>query len=86
MTIMKWRIYGQEYKHLTKSARFGYCSNLQLVLCKRLSLSAASIFVTEGLFIYIYFLLFEENHRNWISRAGEIISPTISFFLRKMIV
>ena len=37
-----------------------YCSNLQLVLCKRLTLSAASVFVTEGLFIYIYFLLFEE--------------------------
>ena len=32
-----------------------YCSNLQLVLCKRLILSAASIFVIEGLFIYIYF-------------------------------
>ena len=28
-----------------------YCSKLQLVLCKRLTLSAASIFVTEGLFI-----------------------------------
>ena len=29
-------------------------SDLQLVLCKRLTLSAASIFFTEGLFIYIY--------------------------------
>ena len=36
---------------------------LQLLLCKRLTLSAALIFVTEGLFIYIYFLLFEENHQ-----------------------
>ena len=62
-----------------------YCSNLQLVLCKRLTLSTASIFVTEGLFIYIYFLLFEENHQNRISRAGEKISPTISLFFRKMI-
>ena len=48
-----------------------YCSKLQLVLCKRLTLSAASIFVTQGLFIYIYFLSFEENHENRISRAGE---------------
>ena len=47
-----------------------YCSNLQLVPCKRLTLSAASIFVIEGLFIYIYFWLFEENHQNRISRAG----------------
>ena len=59
--------------------------NLQLVLCKRLTLSAASVFVTDGLFICIYFLLFEENHQNWISRAGEKFSPTISLFLRKMI-
>ena len=83
VTIMKWRISGQRYKHL---ARFedSYCTNLQLVLCKSLALSAASIFVTEGLFIYIYFLLFEENHHNRISRAGEKISPMISFF-RKMI-
>ena len=46
-------------------------------------LLAASIFVTEGLFIYIYFLLFEENHQNRISRAGEKISPTISLFFVK---
>ena len=62
-----------------------YCLNLRLVLCKTLTLSAASVFVTEGLFIYIYFLLFEENHEKRISRAGEKISPTISLFLRKMI-
>ena len=30
-----------------------YCSNMQPVLRKRLTLSAASIFDTEGLFIYI---------------------------------
>ena len=59
-----------------------YFPNLQLVLCK---LSAASIFVTEGFFIYIYFLLFEKNNQNRISRAGEKISPTISLCLRKMI-
>ena len=51
-----------------------------LVLYKRLTLSAASIFVTEGLFIYIYFLLLEENHQNRNFRAGEKISPTISLF------
>ena len=62
-----------------------YCSNLQLVLWKRLNLSAASSFVTEGFFIYIHFLLFEENHQNRISRAGEKISPTISLIFRKMI-
>ena len=50
-----------------------------------LTLSALSIFVTEGLFIYIYFLLFEENHENRISRPGEKISLTISLFFRKMI-
>ena len=43
---------------------YKYCSKLQLVLRKRLTLSAALIFVTEGLFIYVYFLLFEENHQN----------------------
>ena len=59
--------------------------SLQLVLCERLTLSAASIFVCEGLFIHIYFLLFEENHQNGSSRAGEKISPTISLFIRKMI-
>ena len=63
-----------------------HCSNLQLVLYKRLTLWAASIFVAEGLFIYIYFLLFEENHQNRISRAGEKISPTISLFFCKMTV
>ena len=62
-----------------------YCSNLQLVPRKILILSAVSIFVSEGSFIFIYFLLFEENQQNRISRAGEKNSPTISLFLRKMI-
>ena len=35
--------------------------------------------------MYIYFLLFEENHQNRIPRAGEKIAPTISLFFRKMI-
>ena len=43
------------------------------------------IFVTEGWFMYIYFLSFEENHRNRISRAGKKISPTISLFVDKMV-
>ena len=55
---------------------------MQLVLRKRLTLS---IFVTEGLFIYIYFPLFEENHENRISKPGEKNSPTISLFLREVI-
>ena len=42
------------------------------------------MFVTEGLFIYIYFLLFEENYQTRISRAGEKISPTISLFFRNV--
>ena len=53
---------------------------------QRLTLSAASIFVAEGLFMSIYFLLFEENHENRISRAREKISLTISLFFRKMTV
>ena len=75
MTIMKCRISGQRYKYLTRFSRF--------VLFKpaagtRLTLSATSIFATEGLFIYAYFLLFEGNHQNRISIAGEKSSPTIS--------
>ena len=74
--IIKWRISGQGYKHLTRFSRFV----LSEPACKRLTLWATSIFVTEGLFIYIYFLLFEENHQNRTSRAEEKISPTISLF------
>ena len=84
MTIIKWHISGQGYKHLTGFSRF-VPFNVHLVLCKRLTLSAASVFVTDGLFIYIYFLLFEENHQNWISRTGGKFSPTILLFLHKMI-
>ena len=42
-------------------------------------------FVAECLFIYIYFLFFEENHEDRISKAGEKNYPTISLFFRKMI-
>ena len=67
---MKWRISGQRYKHLTRF-QDSYCLSPQLILRKRLTVSTASIFVTEGLFVYIYFLLSEENNQNRISRAGE---------------
>ena len=83
VTIMKWRISGQGYKHLTRCSGFLLFKYAASTM-QRLSLSVASIFVIEGLFIYIYFLLFEENHQNRITRAGEKISPTISLFSRKM--
>ena len=64
---------------------FGGSARTPLVT-EGLTLSVALIFVAEGLFIYIYFLLFEENHQNRISRAGEKISLMISLFCRKMTV
>ena len=70
---------------LDQVSNISHCSNLQLLLCKRLILSAASIFVSQGLFIYIYFLLFEENHQNRISRAVEKHFSTDSLFFCKMI-
>ena len=84
VTIMKWRISRQGHKHFTRFSRFVLFKPASSTN-KRLILSAASILVTEGLFMHIYFLLFEENHQNWISRAGEEISSTISLFFRKMI-
>ena len=48
-----------------------YFLNLQLILCKKLTLSSASFFVTKDLFIYIYFLLFEENYQNQTFKAGK---------------
>ena len=52
-------------------------------LRKRLTLSAASIFVAEGLFICIYSLLFKENLQNRISRAGDkILQRFRSFFVK----
>ena len=77
---------GQGYKHLTRF-RNSYCSNLQLVLCKRIDpVGCFSLCHWRFIYIlYIYFLLLEESHQNRISRAGEINSLTISIFLRKMI-
>ena len=71
MTIMKWIISGQGYKQLTRFSRFVLSKPAAIVRYKRLTLPAASIFVTESLLIYIYLLLFEENHENRICRAGE---------------
>ena len=71
VTIMKWRISEQGCKHLTKIR--SAVSTMQ-----RITLSASSVFVTERLFIHIYFLLFEENCQNRVSRARDKISLHIS--------
>ena len=81
VTIMKWCIseqriqaFDQVFKIRTVQPVAGTMQKINSVnLCHR------------RLPIYIYFLLFEENHQNWISKTGEKISPTISLFLRKMI-
>ena len=85
MTIIKWHISGQGYKHLTGFSRFLLFEPAVSTIQKINSVSCFNLFA-EGLFIYIYLLLFEENHQNRISRAGEKISPTISLFFRKMTV
>ena len=80
MTIIKWRMSGQgsAYDQLFEPEAS--------ILSKRLTLSAASIFVTEGLFIYIYFLLFEEIHQNRIFKAGEKIFQRFrSFFVKRLL-
>ena len=82
MTIVRWVISGQGYKKLTRLSRFVPYKPAASVI-QKITLSA--VLITEGWFIYIYFLSFEENHRNRISRAGKKISPTISLFFRKMI-
>ena len=52
-----------------------YCSNLQLVLCKRLTLSAALIVVTEGYFKKIIKIGFPELEKQFLKRFR-------SFFLK----
>ena len=84
VTIMNWRISWQGCKHLARFSRF-LLSEPAASTMQRLTLSAVSIFVTEGLFIYVYFLLFEENHQNQTLRVGEKIPPTTSLFFRRMI-
>ena len=71
VTIMERRISGQGYNHLTRFSKFVLFKPTASTM-KKIK-PAASIFVTEGLIRYIYFLLFEENHQNRISRAGEKI-------------
>ena len=84
VTIMKWRIPGQGYEHLTRFSRLLFFKPTASTVQKIKPVSCfIEVFVTEGLFLYIYFLLFEENHQNRISRAGEKMSPTISLFFVK---
>ena len=82
VTIMKWRISGQGYKHLARFSRFILSESAGSTIQK---INPVGCFVTKGLFIHIYFLLFEKHHQNRTSRAGEKISPTISLFFRKTI-
>ena len=70
---MKWCLSGQGYKHLAPGFQDSYCSNFRLLLCKILILLTQSFFVSGSLFIYIYFLLFEENRQDRISRSEEKI-------------
>ena len=84
VTMMKWRISGQGYKHLTKFSRFVLFKSTASAM-QKINLSAASVFVTEGLFMYIYFLLFEENHQNPISEMEKKILQRFRSFFRKMI-
>ena len=80
VTIVKWGCLGKDISNWP-GFQDSYCLNLQRELSKRLTLSAVlKIFVTEDLFIYIYFLSFEENHRNRISRAGKNLSNDFARF------
>ena len=58
VTIMKWRISGQEYKHLTRFSRFALFKPAASTMQKINPVGCSSL-VSEDLFIYIYFLLFE---------------------------
>ena len=74
--------FGDRYQHLTRLSRFLLFEPAASTM-QKITLSTASILVTEGLFIYICFLLFEENHQNRISRAGEkILQRFCSFFVK----
>ena len=84
VTIIKWRIPGQEYKHLTRFSSFILLKPAASTM-QKITLSAASIFVTEGLFIYIYFLLFEENHQNRILELEKKFLQRFRSFFCKII-
>ena len=79
VTIMKWRISGQGYKYLTRFFRF-VLFKPEASAMQKINPSAVSTFVSEGLFIYIYFLPFEENHQNWIFRAEKNFSKDFALF------
>ena len=72
----------QRYKHFTMFSGFVLFESAASTMQKINPVDCFNL-VTEGLFIYIYFLLSEENHQNRISRAGEKVSPTISLSFRK---
>ena len=80
MTVMKWRISGQRYKHLTRFSRFVLFESAASTMQKIKPVDCFNLCHRR-----ISFLLSEENHQNRISRAGEKISPTISLFFHKMI-
>ena len=80
VTIVKWGTSGQGYKQLTRLSRFVLFKHAANTIQK-----INPVGVTEGWFIYVYFLSSEENHRNRISRTGKRISPKISLFSSKMI-
>ena len=82
---MKWGISGQRYKHLTRFSGLQVLFKPAVRTMKKINPVGCFNLVIEGLFIYIYSLLFEGNHENQISRAGGKTSPKISLFFRKMI-
>ena len=72
-------LFGDRYQHLTRLSRFLLFEPAASIM-QKITLSTASILVTKGLFLYICFLLFEENHQNRISRAGEKFSNDFAHF------
>ena len=93
VTIMKWRISGQGYKHLTRFSSIvlfkpaaSTMQKINPVGCFGLTV----VFVTEGFLIYIYiciyiyFLLFEQNRQNRISKELEkkFLQRFRSFFVK----
>ena len=59
MTVMKWRISEQRYKHLTKFSRFVLFEPAASTMRKINPVDRFNL-VTDGLFIYIYLLLSEK--------------------------
>ena len=76
---------GQRYKHLTRFSWF-VLSEDAASICKRSTLSTASIFVTEDLFIYIYFLLFEEIIKIGFPELEKIFLQRFRSFFEKWLL